>query len=318
MGVTDRYGIYAVHLNATLCGGITEVDDAYESTIRGEPRSGEALARFLSLVAQTARVGFSSEAIKTILDTIATTDGGLPLKYSNLASTVWANGLRVYWQKYLAGGSRDPASVHIKDTITAGIIALQRLSCQHQGDAVAEVEAVCGWDGSNDLIARTFNVALPAAPTDGDRFTLIDGYNTIGGIAFGQLRSLEIGFGFGIEREGSGSDVAEKFVTIKTIAPTITLRGIDPSLYAAAKIPTVGLNCTHANTKLYLRKRAAGGSFVANGTAQHISVTADGMAKVGQIGRGSGQDASEIVAVLQCRYDGSNAPMIFNTATAIS
>lgn len=325
MGVLDRYGIYAVHLNNTLLGAITEVDDAYENTVRGEPRSGEVLARFLSLVAQKARAGFSTEAIKVLLDTVTTTDGGIPYKYSNIAAAVWASGLRLYWQDYASGGSRKGASSHIQDKVTAGIICLRRLACQHQGDAVAQVEAICGWDGTNDMIARTFGVTLPAAPADDERFTLIDdGFNKVGGIVIPQLKSLEIDFGFGIDREGSGSDIQDRFVFLKTAQPTITLRSIDPTLFASAKIPVGGLNCTHANTKLYLRKRAAGGTFVANGTVLHVSVTADGTATLGQIGRGSGQDASEIVLMIQGRYasaagaDGTYAPLIFNTATAIS
>lgn len=331
MGVTDRYGIYAVHLNNTLLGAITEVDDAYESTVRGEPRSGEVLARFMSLISQKARVGFSTEALKVLLDTVTTTDNGIPLKYSNIAAAVWASGLRLYWQDYASGGSRKGASSHIQDKVNAGIICLRRLTCQHQGDAVAQVEAICGWDGTNDMIARTFGVTLPAAPADDARYTLIDdvagaGVNKVGNIVIPQLKSMEIDFGFGIDREGSGSDIQDKFVFLKTVQPTITLRSIDPTLFASAKIPVGGINCTHANTKLYLRKRAAGGSFVANGTTDHISVTADGMATLGQIGRGSGQDASEIVLMIQCRMagnptgapDSTNAPLIFNTATAIT
>jgi hypothetical protein len=316
MGVTDRYGIYGVHLNSTLCGGVTAVDDEYDNTIRSEARSGEAFPRFQSLVAQIGRAGFSSEALATLLDTISTTDDGLVLKYSSLAAAVWANGLRMYWQKYAAGGTRATGNVHIQDKIALGIIALRRITCQHQGDAVATVEAIAAWDGTNDLIARTYNVALPSGLLDDEKFTL--GPIAMGAVVFTHFRSLEIDFGFEIVREGSESEIQDKYVTIRSVNPTITLRGIDPGWYAAAKIPTGTLPCTHANTKLYLRKRLAGGGFVLDATAQHISVTANGQLKVGQIGGASGHEASEIVAMLTPKYDGTNTVLVFNTATAIT
>jgi hypothetical protein len=315
MSVTDRYGIYGVHLNATLCAGVTQVDDEYESTVRGEALSGEPSPRFQSLVAQLGRASFSSVALKTLLDTITTTDGGLVRKYSSMAAAVWASGLRIYWQKWASGGIRAAGSVHIQDKVSAGLVHLRRITCEHQGDAVGEVAVEAGYDGSADLIARTYNVALPAGGADDQRFTL--GPITLGNIVFTHFKGLEIDFGFAVDREGSESEVQDRYVTIRTVNPVITLRGIDLGWYAAAKIPTATIAATQANTKIYLRKRAAGGSFVADGTAEHILINAAGQLKVGKIGGAGGHEPSEIVAMLQCKFDASNPELTFNTATAI-
>lgn len=316
MPVSDRYGLYGVHLNATLCGGITAVDADYENTVRGEALSGEVSPRFQSLVSQLARASFSSVHLKTLLDNITTTDSTVVRKYKSLAAAVWANGLRMYWQKWASGGIRDAGAVHIQDKVAAGICHLRRITCEHQGDAVGEVAVEPAYDGSADLIARTYNVALPAAGADEQRFTL--GKTTLGNILFTHFTSLEIDFGFAIERRGSESEVQDRHISIAAINPVITLRGIDLGWFQASKIPVGTLAATHANTQIFLRKRAAGGTFVADGTAEHILITAAGQLKVGRIGGASGREPSEIVAMLECKNDGTNPELLFNTAIAIT
>jgi hypothetical protein len=316
MSVSDLYGIYGVHLNGTLLGGVTQVDDEYENSVQDDALSGEAFARFLALVAQKARASFATRQLKRLLDTVRTVDDGIPMPYSNLAATVWGAGLRFYWQKKAAGGSQGSGAVHLQDKVAAGLIAVQRITCEHQGDAAAQCDVLPASDGSNELIARTFNVALPGGLLDDQRYSL--GPVTLGGVAFTEFTSLEIALGFEMKLRGSESEIVDRFAFWDRVRPTILLRGLDLGWYQSAKIPTNGLLCTHANSKVYLRKRAQGASFVANGTAEHLSATADGTLTVGKIGGAGSGAESEIVAMLKCRFDGTNAPLLFNTATAIT
>jgi hypothetical protein len=59
---------------------------------------------------------------------------------------------------------------------------------------------------------------------------------------------------------------------------------------------------------------------VANGTAQHISFTADGLAIPETLFEGSAgrNPPAEVSLSIPLKYDGTNAPIVVNTATAIT
>ena len=86
----------------------------------------------------------------------------------------------------------------------------------------------------------------------------------------------------------------------------------------SAKIPLTGLKVTHANTAFYLRKRAIGSTFVANGTAQHIKFTAEGLATIDNAMQVSGDEPSSTTLTMPLHYDGTNAPLVIDTASAIT
>jgi hypothetical protein len=110
--------------------------------------------------------------------------------------------------------------------------------------------------------------SLPAGITDAERFTL--GPTTLESEALTGITNFNLDFGITARSEGADSDIWDTIVTIEQILGVLTLRGKDPSWFGAGVIPLAGLAVTHANTAVYLRKRAAGGSFVADLTAEHI------------------------------------------------
>jgi hypothetical protein len=135
-------------------------------------------------------------------------------------------------------------------------------------------------------------------------------------VALAQLLGLEIDFGLRVRKDSSDSEIWPQFVSIEVAQPRITLRGNRSKWFGAAGVPLAGLNGTHANTSLYLRKRAAGGTFVANATAEHIKFTAAGLAYVDKPGSFSGNNPGETSITLVTKYDGTNYPITVNTAIA--
>jgi IS5 family transposase len=105
---------------------------------------------------------------------------------------------------------------------------------------------------------------------------------------------------------------------IQSSNPTIRISGKNLAKFIAADIPLAGKGATHANTSIVLRKRlqtAAG--FVANATAEHVLITAAGMAAWEQVHSATGNGRVEDVLLLTCRHDGTNTPIVVDTTYAI-
>lgn len=306
MAITRKHGIYGVGLGAVLLGGITRQNLATNSEVKGEASSGELYNRFIALYAQRLAPGFTTRSIATALGAT----GVMGLSLSSAALTLYA-------QKHAAGATRASGGNHRSYTFASGILAPRQLTVDHRGDATLTYEAVVvSADGTNSPITITDSVSLPSGLTDAERFTL--GTWTVGGISLGEIRRLQIDFGVDIASEGADSEIWDTFCSVRGQHSTITFSGIDVEWVKSTNIPTAGLAATHANTVGYLRKRALGSTFVANGTAQHIRFTAAGLITPDNIFEGSERDAGEVSLKMALYYDGSNAPLTVNTASAIT
>jgi len=314
MSVTRASSLYAVVINSTVIGGITAQSAQMGTEMSSKPSSAEVYARWQAMTAQNPRATFTTYAIASLLDSIAEELPATDIYSADIAEM--AAGVSLYAQAYLKGSTRKGESLHRKLVAVEGMLGLGRLSCTHQQDATIEVNGVVGWDGTNDPIAETDLVSLPSGVTDAERYTL--GAVTLESLSIPQVRSLSIDFGLNIVAEGSDSDIWPTFVTIQSINPVITLRGIDLEWLKSTVIPRAGKAITHANTTIYLRKRAAGSSFVANETEQHIKFTACGMAYIDTPMDATGSEPAECSLILPCKYDGDNDPLVIDTTSAIT
>jgi hypothetical protein len=189
------------------------------------------------------------------------------------------------------------------------------LRAAHQDDATLEAAVVTAYDGVNDPIVVTDGVTLPNVTLDLARFTL--GPVTVGGISLSGIRSLTLDFGLRVQSEGADSEIWDTHVSVVSVEPELTLNGITPEWLKSTNIPLGGKAATHANTTIYLRKRLSGGSFVPNGTAQHIALTMAGLAWI-ETPLDVGDAPGESTLRLKAYHDGTNAPIIVNTAAAIA
>lgn len=308
MGVIRRHGLYAVVADTTVIPGITAMSGNTGTEVIGEATSGDLYPNQVSINAQNPGVTFSSRSIAIALSTIG-------LAGVNLADL--AAGLIFWAHAHKTGASREGTLMHRKYVAAKGIVIPQQLTIDHQGNAVLSYLARPTWDGSNDPILITDLQTLTVSVADSERFTL--GPCTIESYLTAQMKSLTIDFGINLSAEGSDSDVLPTFVSIATITPSITLQGTDIEWAKSANIPLfAGKAATHANTKLYLRKRAPGGKFVPDATAQHIMFTADGLAHIETFFEADGVTPAEITLEMPLRYDGTNSPLTVDTAIAIT
>jgi hypothetical protein len=305
-----RAGLYAVKVGAATFGGITATNLPMDTQLGGEAASGELYRRILYIMSQGHQPSFTTLSIATAL----AATGGMAVDVAGLSG-----GLVFYAQKYKDGGSRE-ATGHRSYAFTKGLLFPQTLSCDHRGDATLAYGAnLVSTDGATSPLVVTDSATLPSLANQTERYSL--GKVTIGAIdltAENELQSIQLAFGVSVVAEGGVSNVYDTLSYVVSWAPVLTLTGRNPEWVKSTLIPLFGKTATHANTTIYLRKRAAGGTFVADGTAEHVKITAAGLAIPEDIFNASGMDRGTTSVRLETLYDGTNAPIIINTASAIT
>lgn len=293
---------------ATVLGGIVSQAINLGTETRALITSGEVFARFLSIVAQNPGATFATHAIAKALAYVG-------LNGKRILSTT-NPGLNLFAQAKQEGAARTTGSTHRKYNIREGLIIPTSLTVDHQGDVIINYQVLATTDDTNDPIIETDSVALPTGIVDDERFTI--GPITLESVLIPQVKSLNIEFGVQARAEGSDSDKHPTFAVIDSIQPVININGVDAEWLKAANIPRNGLAITHANTSIFLRKRAQGGTFVADGTAEHIKFTGDGIAHVSQSFGASSPNDGEVSITIPLHNDGTNDPLLIVTASAIS
>lgn len=311
MAVSKKWSIYALLLDDTVpvtIQGITRQNLRSGLEVNREATQGEIYSRWHALVAGRAGATLASYEVKDVIDNLGV---------SGLSIATIANGLKLYAQAHEDGATRKAGSTHRLYTTTAGILFMPRLSVDHQGNVLAEMETVLKFDGSNACWQITDSSALGGTlDSVEDRWTL--GPITMGAVTINQVTNLEVDFGVTAVPEGADSDIWPTFVSISEIQPEIRVTGTDIEWMGAANIPLEGKKGTHANTTIYLRKRDFGATFVADETAEHIKLSADGLITIDPAFDGAGAAAASITAVMRPVYDGTNAPIKADTASAIT
>ena len=169
-------------------------------------------------------------------------------------------------------------------------------------------------DGTNSPISITDNVALPSGTFDnGNRYTI--GPVSVGGNTIDGLKSIGVDFGIEVQRESADSAIFDEFVGLSKTAARFSFAGINPNWWNSLGV--AGAAATHANTSVVLRRRLSGAAgYVAAATAEHIILTAAGVAVPTNYVSSSDQNPTESGLDLYCEYDGTNVPIVVQTEVA--
>ena len=308
-GISELHVLYGVKIDATVIGGITGQTIGLKTELRKDSADGLPYATHLSIASQEPSAGFDTRSIAAALAAC----GALGQNIASLTAK-----LTLYAQKAAQGGVRTSGAAHRSYAINAGLLLPTKLSIQHGNqDAQLSYAVHPAWNGTNNPIVLAEAVALPAWAGETERFTL--GPVTVGGILYDQLHSVDIEFGAQVKSESSDAEYWARYVWIESFAPRIVLRGKKILWFKdTGGVPMLGAVHTHANTSIFLRKRAAGGTFVADATAQHIKFTAAGIATIDDPATFKGIGPGETTMALDTYYDGSNHPLVIATASAIA
>jgi hypothetical protein len=295
--------------SAVLMGGITQMDADIGTEINSEEVAGSPYAQNTTISAIKPKIMFSTRDIAKSITACGLI--GLTIKGST-------NPGLVLWQAQIANGVVAAGSLHKNIRMPEGRLMIRKISVSHQEDAQADLEAVALYDGTNlPFIPSAANQALPGVPADPARYTLHS--VSVGGVAIPCVQSLDIDFGLTLDQFGCDSDVWDTHLLLSKIQPIISIRTLRPSQFlTTGGVPLFGLVGTHANTVIKLRKRATGASpFVADATAEHISITTAGLLSIDKAFSASGNKRGEIAYRITSRFDGTNVPLIFSTTATL-
>lgn len=316
MTVANRFDLYDVELGVTgspvRLPGITGANVPTNTEHKTERTSGALYPQHTAIVGQNVRAMFQSVSVAKCWTQI----GLAGLNLADLADATFP-GLSIFGYKHSQGGGRAGALAHRKYNFQNGLVFPTRISTDHQGDATISYDVLPTYDGSNNPVVISSGVSVPTAGDDDERYTI--GKVVIGGQTLTGIKQLELDLGQAGEQEGADSDLWPTHASMVSTSPVLTLRGIDPEWIDNLGGLT-GLAATHANTTVYLRKRSAGSAsgYVADGTAEHIKITLDGLAFHEEAYSGDPNSPVGSSLLVPCRYDGTNAPVVVTLNSTIT
>ena len=314
MSVSRLYVPYAVNLDtATLAGSNVLLDQI--SNFRCSPEiarvvlaaDGSVDPTYVAVMSQVPKVRFTSTALATIL-------GACGISGAIIDSDATYPGLECWFQKMAEGGVRASGASHLKLTVNEGILVPITIRAGMDEPASIDLEATCSYDGSNDPIVIADSQSLSGSPAVGELFTV--GPVKINGTTLEGIQDATIDLGIQVLAQRGDGQVWPTYVAIMSRRPSIRVRTTD-----VVSLDTFGLSGAAqgaTDSVVYFRKVSEGGTRVADGTAEHISLTIDeGHISVEDVT--AGQDGPGMSEVLVTpTYDETAAILVISTATAIT
>ena len=275
MSVSKMFTNYAVKLltkTAQGVAGAVYVDGVQDLTLNSQLQTrvlggdGSAYNTFGALVSGAPTAQFTALALKKFLDAC-----GLTGMLVDADATY--PGVVLYFQRNKQGGTREAqdASNHFSVTVANGLLVPRSLSLPHQGEAALQAELFAIKSGSTEPLVFSAAADLPASV-----YPSVDAVHTLGPVKFNAatidgLDNANIDFGLDVAVEARDSDVYPTFVYIRRIQPTITLSGVHADVLST--LTPDGKYYTAQQVIVYGRKRAEGGTFEADATAEHLKFT---------------------------------------------
>lgn len=253
--------------SAAVIGGITSQNLRSGTEVRRETSSGAYYPQFQAVYSRKPSADWSTLQIARALDACSLT--GLRV------SAGTDPGVKFFGQKKAEGGTRASGANHLQFLQRDGIMFPDQITCRHQGDAEIGYKHLVTFDGTNDVWTQSEGVSLPTQTADDQRFTLGPSQiATSSGdiLVLDQVKDFTVGFGIAAETEGSDGDVHDTMAYINEIMPMISITMTNSRLLDSSGIPLSGKILDSSHSIFHLRKRSNNGTFVADGTAEHISI----------------------------------------------
>lgn len=302
------YKAHALKLGNNWIGGIVSAAFTNATQMQTEPTAGSIYPVQTSIQEIKTGFRFTSNNVSAALGVLGFL--GIPLSAQVPAE--------LFEIQYGDDGFIVAGSNHRKIAFTTGRAIWRTISVANRQDAQIEIEVFgLSPDGSTNPAVFTEGVAAPAAVDDA-RHTIASA--TLAGIAMGCVTDLRIESGLTITPEGCKSDIFDTRMGVQSVVPKIQVTTLATQLVgsAAGKINLPGVAATHANTSIKLRKRVnKTGTFVADATAEHVAITADGMVVPVQPFQANNNADGSTQFELTATFDGTNAPFLINAASAL-
>ena len=301
MSVSRAFTLYAADVNGTMIDQVSSfgVDSGLEQFLL--LADGGVDPTYSAVKGLVPKISFSTHAVAA----------ALAVAGMNAASVTAAS---FFFQKLAEGGTRASGSSHLKLALTKGMIFPRSLSAGHAEPAELSYEVLCLTDGGGVPVTISKNQALTGSPVVDQLY--VAGPVKINGTLLAGVQSIKIDFGIKEVVLGGDGEVYPSFAAIMTRAPKITIELLDLDILADLTIAGAAQGAT--DTVIYLRKVEAGGTRVADATAEHISFSIDaGHIGIGNSGAKPGGPATVSLEITPI-FDGTNDILAINTAAAIA
>lgn len=302
MAVDSVYGLSAVDVGGTVCGGMTSTGQPSNIITEEIATDGGVHAVFQALLSRSPQPTFTTHSIATM--------AGLAGVNGKDISTL-SNGVIFYAQKRAQAGIREGVTSHVKFAYEDGILIPTALSATQEGSATITYIAHVIASGSSDPETITDNQSLPTLDNQDERFGI--GSVTLGGVIIDRVTSVEVDFGITVNVLMADGEIFPKFASIDTIFPIITIQTRNAE-FSAADITMDGVDGTLANTIIYLRKRASASQYVADVNVEHVKMTASGLITIEDSQQASGNDPSDTTIKIACISKSAADPLTMEVA----
>lgn len=226
-----------------------------------------------------------------------------------LAITKTSAEVILYLQRQSNAATRDGASSHLKAALQGGLII--PVSASAGNDAPGRLTLLCilRHDGTNEPLVFTASSSLAGDPDAGVGFWA--GPVKLNNVDLDSVQNITVNFGLTpIVRRSAGS-LQPTYVAIRRRTPSISVVTDDCDLAATYYKSAAIASATH----VYFRKGTAAANRVADGTAEHVKITASaGAITAGPV---AGNPQSLEVTITP-HYNGSNAILVIDETSAIT
>lgn len=304
----DSFRVVRTGPVTTIMNGIVSLDVSLNTTAI-QPSGGNAFDDLHHVATQTPEILLGTESLKGVLDT-ANFIQGLCLDTST--------GLTVFTQAHEACGAVPRIAASSSSAqMEFGRLVIETITASPGANAVVTFRAHgASLTGAVEPIVFTHgSVALPTVDAAFKNTMWALGKVVVGGTTIDRVTSVTISYNHAIIKPITVGSIWPLEVHVTKVSPTISITTEDVSLVEPGLITTSGLAVTHANTNIQFRKRDGTG-FKTDVTAEHIKLTAAGIAFARQAYTAGGAATGTSVIGINTIDDGSNNPLVWNTAIA--
>jgi hypothetical protein len=325
MPVDNIYGVYAVSIDGVTVP-ITSFQPSPGVSVQSIGANGTLTPSFAYVAGRTPSFRFTTRALKTILDKIATP--WRALRISTVTPTT--SPIIFYLRKHLTTGERSSAVGDFQSfTISNGLLIPRGITAQHPNPAEMQFEFFAlSLDDTNPVVVNAADSSPSLSLGEGDTLGGAAGTGlwTAGPVKINQVsvqadeftgvQSINIDPGVQVDSRGGDGNVFPSFISLTNANPTISLQLSDG--LALADLGFDGAAQGSNNSTVFLRAITQNGARVADATTAHISFAIDDGIITAQGMQGTHPGAVTSNLLITPTDDQTNVIIAVDTAKAIS
>ena len=308
MGISSIYYLHGILLpSGALISELTDTSPAANTEELVGYSAGHHLPLFRGIRSQTPDASFTANAVGQVIAAIVAGGNNYGLSLSGNTDLQYRQGTDRGTRAAVAGNNE-------RLRMNKGFLLWNTIEASHQQDASIACRLVGVYDSAsgNNPVVQVGTGALTGTPAAVQFYTL--GPVKINGSLLGNEQSWSLASGATAEEQGSGGELWNSYVGIKTVDPVVTITTLGKPW---SNYPITGV--VISSLELYLRAQSPDGGRVADDTASHIKITAtNGLVLPESASGGANDPAISTLRIGLRAASGSADVLTINTASTIA